>query len=48
MEDRAVHIKSFGCQMNKLSAQPGGEQGNPATRGPAVFIESFGRQMNNL
>ena len=38
----------FGCQMNKLSAQPGGEQGASATPGPAVFIESFGCQMNNL
>lgn len=48
MNGQSVYIESFGCQMNKLSAQSGGEQGNPATRGPAVFIESFGCQMNKL
>lgn len=48
MEHRAVHIKSFGCQMNKLSAQPRAEHSISTTDGPAIFIKSFGCQMNKL
>ena len=48
MKVQTVYVESFGCQMNKLSAQPGGEQGASANPGPAVFIQSFGCQMNKL